>query len=102
VGSQLETCPNARFVQGNTLVSEDGIARLGDFGIVGVIADPSVVEPYSMLPSKEGVFHYVAPELLYPSQFGLSDSNPSKMSDIYSLAMIAYEVGSSHTAHGHH
>jgi len=38
----------------------------------------------------------MAPELLNPSQFSLSNSNPSKESDIYSLAMTAYEVTSSH------
>ena len=38
----------------------------------------------------------MAPELLNPS---LANSNPSKESDIYSLAMTAYEVGSSYAAH---
>jgi len=43
----------------------------------------------------------MAPELLNPPQFGLPNSNPSKESDVYSLAMTAYEVRSSHTLHGH-
>jgi hypothetical protein len=43
----------------------------------------------------------MAPELLNPSQFSLQNSNPSKESDVYSLAMTAYEVRSSHTVHGH-
>ena len=43
----------------------------------------------------------MAPELLNPSQFHLANSNPSKESDIYSLAMTAYEVRSSHTVHVH-
>jgi len=38
----------------------------------------------------------MAPELLNPPQFSLSNSNPSKESDIYSLAMTAYEVRSLH------
>ena len=35
---------------------------------------------------------YTAPELLNPAQFQLSDSDPSKESDVYSLAMTAFEV----------
>jgi serine/threonine protein kinase len=44
----------------------------------------------------------MAPELLDPPQFNLLNSNPTRESDIYSLAVTAYEVRSSHTAHGHH
>ena len=43
----------------------------------------------------------MAPELLNPPQFSLPNSNPSKESDVYSLAMTAYEVRSSHSVHGH-
>lgn len=32
------------------------------------------------------------PELLDPVQYGLEQSNPSKESDVYSLAMTAFEV----------
>jgi len=68
---------------------------------MGIVTDSTIMEPDSMLPSKGGVVRYVAPELLDPSQYSLSDSNPSKASDIYSLAMTAYEVGSPHTVLGH-
>lgn len=34
----------------------------------------------------------MAPELLNPVQLGLKNANPSTESDIYSLAMTAYEV----------
>jgi len=77
---------------GNILISEDGAARLGDFGITGVITDPTVVEPGSTTTSKPGVVRYMAPELLNPSQFNLLNSNPTKESDVYSLAVTAYEV----------
>ena len=88
--------------QGNILITEEGNARLGDFGITGVITDPTVVEPGSTTTSKPGVVRYMAPELLNPSQFGLTNSNPSKESDVYSLAMTAYEVSSPRPALGHH
>ena len=45
--------------------------------------------------SRPEVTRYMAPELLDPQQFGLSQSNPSKESDVYSFAMTAYEVLSS-------
>ncbi|KAF9645572.1 kinase-like protein [Thelephora ganbajun] len=77
---------------GNILITEDGIARVGDFGITGVITDPTVVDPGSTTRSKPGAVRYMAPELLNPLQFNFSDSNPSKESDIYSLTMTAYET----------
>ena len=49
-----------------------------------------------MATSSPGVVRYMAPELLNPKQFGLTHSNPSKESDVYSFAMTAYEVFSSH------
>ena len=43
----------------------------------------------------------MAPELLNPSQFSLANSNPSKESDVYSLAMTAYEVPTSRYIRNH-
>ena len=74
------------------MITEDGDARLGDFGITAIITDPTVVERDSMTTSKPGVTRYMAPELLNPQQFGFKHSNPSKESDVYSFAMTAYEV----------
>lgn len=79
-------------VQGNILISETGIARLGDFGIRGVITVPLMV-PRSTKKIIEPVLpQYTAPELLNPWQFNRLNSNPTKESDIYSLAVTAYEV----------
>ncbi|KAF9645420.1 kinase-like protein [Thelephora ganbajun] len=77
---------------GNILISEGGVAHLGDSGIMVVMVDPTVVEPGSTTTSKPGVVRYMAPELLNPPQFSLSNSNPSKESDVYSLAMTTYET----------
>ena len=52
------------------------------------------MEPGSTTTSKPGVVRYMSPELLNPTQFHLQNSNPTKESDVYSLAMTAYEVGS--------
>ena len=43
----------------------------------------------------------MAPELLNPLQFNLANSNPSKESDVYSLAMTAYEVRLPQVAYVH-
>ena len=91
---KLESRADNRSVQGNILISDDGIAPLGDFGIVGVITGPTVVYLDNMTAPKPGVVRYMAPEVLNPLQFGVSHSNPSKESDVYSLAMTVYEVRS--------
>ena len=71
---------------------------LGDFGITGIITDPHIVDPGSLLKPNLGVVRYTAPELLNPLKFGLTNSIPSKESDVHSLAMTAYEVRLPHTA----
>lgn len=100
-GSQIGTCADSRYVQGNILITEGGTARIGDFGITGIITDPTVVEPRCTTGSRSpGLVRYMAPELLNPSQFNLANGNPSKESDIYSFAMTAFEVRLPHAAHG--
>ena len=84
--------------QGNILVTEEGNACLGDFGVTAIVINRAVVEPQSMTTSKPGTVRYMAPELLNPPQFGLTNSDPSKESDIYSFAMTAYEVFPPHLA----
>ena len=64
------------------------------------MTDPTVVEPGNTTTSKPGVVRYMAPELLNPSQFDRLDSNPTKESDIYSLAVTTFEVRSPHTGRG--
>ena len=84
--------PFFRFVQGNILVTEEGNACLGDFGIAAIITDLSVMERDSTTTTKKGAVHYMAPELLYPPRFGSKRSNHSKESDVFSFAMSTYEV----------
>ena len=98
---RLEACTNVRSIQGNILITDGGVACLGDFGITGLITDHTVMEPGSPEIYNPSPIRYVAPELLNPSQFSLVNSNPSKESDIYSLAMTAYEVSSPCSVHGY-
>ena len=74
---------------------------MADFGITGVVTDPTVVDSGSTTSVKPGSVRYMAPELLDPSAFGLPNSNPRRKSDVYSLAMTTYEVHSFQTVHGH-
>ena len=74
------------------MITGEGVARIGDFGITAIITDPAVVERSNATTSKSGVTRYMAPELLNPQDFGLTHSNPSKESDIYSFGMTTYEV----------
>lgn len=70
--------------------------------MLGIITDPAVVEPSNTTVSKPGVVRYMAPELLNPSQFNLNNGSPSKASDVYSLAMTAYEVRLFQTVWNYH
>ncbi|KAF9789365.1 kinase-like domain-containing protein [Thelephora terrestris] len=77
---------------GNILIDDDGVACLGDLGISAVMTDRTVVEQSGTTTCASGVARYVAPELLNPSQFNLRNNNPTKESDVYSLAVTTYEV----------
>ena len=83
-------------MQANILITEEGHARLGDFGIIRIITDPTLVERDSVTSSTPGASRYMAPELLDPHQFRFKHTNPSKESDVHSFAMTAYEVFCSH------
>ena len=95
-------CADVRSVQGNILIDKNGIARLGDFGITGVITDPTVIDPGRTTSSQPGVVRYMAPELLNPTQFHLQNGNPTKESDVFSFAMTTYEVSSLYATCGHY
>lgn len=69
---------------------------------MSIITNPAIVDPGSLIKPNPKATRYTAPELLNPSKFNLTYASPSRESDIYSLAMTAYEVRSSRTAYRHH
>jgi hypothetical protein len=73
--------PDTRYVQSNILITQDGHACLGDFGIVDAVRDLTHHD------HKLETLRYVAPE-----HFAWYMSTPSKTSDVYSLAMTSFEV----------
>ena len=76
-----------RCIKGNILITRDGRACLGDFGVVGGFGDLSF--PRFKLTTAR----YMALERL-----DLTGGSPSIKSDVYSLAMTSFTVRSSHVA----
>jgi len=56
------------------------------------MGDPTVVSQSRSTAQKPGLTCYTAPEQIDPSRFKQTSGNPSKESDVHSLAMTAYEV----------
>lgn len=81
------------------MIDDGGAACIADFGIASIITDSTIVDPDNTTTPEPGVVRYMAPELLNPSQFHLQTSLPTKESDVYSLAVTAYEVGSVYAAY---
>ena len=73
-----------RCVKGNILITRDGRACLGDFGVVGGFGDLSFPR------FKLGTVRYMALERL-----DVTGGSPSVKSDVYSLAMASFTVRSS-------
>ena len=88
--ARSSTQADARHPQNNILVTQDGQACLGDFGIAGAFGDLW----YDNL--KLGTVRYMAPEQ-FLGDYILSGPirSPSKESDVYSLAMTSFAVCSS-------
>ncbi|KAF9649110.1 kinase-like protein [Thelephora ganbajun] len=66
---------------GNILITQDGRACLGDFGISDGFSDLSFIR------FKLGTARYMAPE-----RVSLLNSSPSQKSDVYSLAVTSFTV----------
>lgn len=75
----------------NILISQDGRARLADFGLLTIVSDPTYFTT-SNSTLTGGTIRWMGPELLDPEKFGLDNSRPTKESDCYALGMVVYEV----------
>ncbi|KAI0938532.1 hypothetical protein AcW1_001757 [Taiwanofungus camphoratus] len=76
----------------NILINADRRACLTDFGLTAVTYDPDTVNAMSTTSTVNGSTRWMAPEILYPEQAGLEKARSSLESDIYSLAMVVWEV----------
>ena len=84
---------DAQCVQNNILITQDGQACLGDFGIAGLFMR------YTYRIHRQETLRYMAPERSSPYGVGFVVNGPSKESDIYSLAMTSFSVRASFVNH---
>jgi len=84
---------DARYIQNNILIIQDGQACLGDFGITEAFTGyhSSLHEPETL--------RYFAPERIKMHRYDADVVGPSKESDIYSLAMTSFSVCTSSGNH---
>ncbi|KAF9791125.1 kinase-like domain-containing protein [Thelephora terrestris] len=75
----------------NILIDQTRRARLADFGLLTVISDPENPLPSSSY-APGGTARWMSPECIFPQNFGVKTSRPSKPSDCYSLGMVIYET----------
>lgn len=85
----VQSLISIRFFQRNILIDEQEHARLIDFGLSN-FADSSTESGCS----RYGATKWMAPELLCPSQFGLSRVRHTPASDIYSYSCVLWQVTS--------
>jgi len=87
--------PDLDYTKANILVDSECSARLADFGLAMII-DESTVGFTTGGDEIQGTTRWMAPELLYPEQYGFPSNCqkwlPSKGTDIYALGMVILEV----------
>jgi len=83
------------FVKLNILIDQMGTARLADFGLLTIISDPTN-HLSSSTDAHGGTPRWMSPELIYPQEYGLEKSQPTKHSDCYALGMVIFETISGH------
>ncbi|MFH0953889.1 MAG: protein kinase [Verrucomicrobiota bacterium] len=69
----------------NIFVTEDGLAKLGDFG-VALLADQPEAERLTLTQTAVGTPHYMSPEQVKDSK------SITPASDVYSLGVVLYEM----------
>lgn len=63
-----------------------------DFGFMTIVHDQSLSTESSKSEIGRGTTPFMAPELLFPSKFGLDKWIPTKEADIYAMATVIYQV----------
>ena len=67
------------------MVDQTRRARLADFGLLTIISDSTISNPYT----RKDIIRLTSPELLDPE---VQDHRPTKYSDCYGLGMVIYQV----------
>ncbi|CCL98659.1 uncharacterized protein FIBRA_00661 [Fibroporia radiculosa] len=76
----------------NVLVNDKLHACLTDFGLTAVTYDPNTVNAISTSSSVNGSIRWMPPEILNPEHAGLEKARSTPESDIYSFAMVMWEM----------
>ncbi|KAF9644313.1 kinase-like protein [Thelephora ganbajun] len=73
----------------NVLIDENRCACLADFSLPAIFSDESIITSTAVVSSN---VQWMSQELLFPEEFGLKESRPTKESDCYALGTVIYEV----------
>jgi len=81
-------------VQANILITNANpvTACLADFEFATIMCDSSLGIELSEPMVGGGATPFMAPELLFPSRFGLEKCMSTKEADIYAMGMVIYQV----------
>ena len=88
--SQYASTSNSTNYKANILIGNNGNARLTGFSLLEITSDESTAEAEG--PSMGTSIQWMSPELLVPTEFGLTERRSTKASDCYAFGMTVYEV----------
>ena len=74
-------------------MNDDHSAVLTNFRFASFLADTEVDTGASVSECDIWSVRWLAPELLFPREFGLESACRTKETDVYSFAMVMFEVG---------
>ncbi|KAK7680538.1 hypothetical protein QCA50_016319 [Cerrena zonata] len=75
-------------LRGANILMENNVAKLTDFGLS--VFEGQLSRVYRS--NRGGACHWLAPEILKPELFNVISQRPTKQSDVYSFAMVCYEI----------
>ncbi|KAH9929157.1 kinase-like domain-containing protein [Fomitopsis serialis] len=87
-----ETVAHGDLKSSNILIDSTLHARLCDFGLTTLIHSINTIDPATRSNGGQGTVQYMAPEIMDPESFGLRHAHASLEGDIYTLAIVMWEV----------
>lgn len=74
-------------------MNDDHSAVLTNFRLASFLTDTEVDTGVSISECDTWSVRWLAPELLFPEEFGLESAGRTKETDVYGFAMVMFEVG---------